>query len=200
MFNRSVAVVAAILIPTLAFGQRTKTRGDEKADWGTINKAGGGGLQLSNRDVEDISPLKLLIDKRKDLKLSDDQLKQFKDLESKLKDKNQPLFKSMDSLRSEMKPPAHTPTDEDRAKMMSARGAVSEVLSSIRGNYDASVKDATALLDESQRNTANELLGKQSKDAEEMLNEKLGGGTKDAGDAGAAKGKRGKPPVTGALI
>ena len=194
MFSRSAAVLAVVLIPTLVSAQRSKTRGDEKADWGSINKATGGGLQLANRDVEDISPIKLLIDKRKDLKLSDDQLKQIKDLESKLKEKNQPLFKSLDSLRSELKMNGKTPTDDDRAHMASARHEAGDVVTSIRGNYDASLKDATALLDETQRTTATELLAKQSTDAEEMLAEKLGGGGGAPG-ADAARGKRGRPPV-----
>ena len=193
MLTRRMAVLSAILIPTLASAQRTRTRGDEKADWGTINKSAGG-LQLSNRDVEDISPLKMLIDKRKDLKLTDEQLKQIKDIEKKTKDANDPSFKALDSLRSEMRPPARTPTDDDRAKLMAARRGVTQVVATIRGNYDASLKEATALLNESQQQTAKELLDKQSKEAEEMLGEKLGGGGAGGDAAGAPAGRR-KPPA-----
>ena len=68
------------------------------------------------RDLEDMSPLKLLIDKRKDLKLTDAQVSTFKDSEGKLKDKNAPLFKAVDSLVREMRPGSGHVGTEDRAR------------------------------------------------------------------------------------
>src|SRR5665213_1232617 len=180
MSVRRFAVIMLIVVPTVLSAQRGggggggAARGDKQANWDEINKAGAGGLKLSNGDLEDISPMKLLIDKRKDLKLSDAQLKQFKDLETAQRAKNEPLFKALDSLRKDMKPPAK-PSDDDRSRMMNARNAVMTVVGSIRANYDATVVEATALLDESQKKTAAELIDKQSKDAAEMLKGKLGG-------------------------
>ncbi|MGE5103036.1 MAG: hypothetical protein ACM3SX_23865, partial [Deltaproteobacteria bacterium] len=65
------AVLGLIVIPTIVFAQRGgsggagggRVRGDPNADWKSI-MGSGEGLKLSNRDVENIDPLKLLMDKR----------------------------------------------------------------------------------------------------------------------------------------
>jgi len=199
MFSTRIAGVVLILIPAIASAQRGgggkggSFGGDKQANY---DKMGGtsSALQLANRDLEDISPIKLLIDKRKDLRLADDKVKQIKELEGKLKDKNEPSFKALDSLRKEMKPSA-TPSDDDRTRMMSARSAVMAAVADIRSNYGASVKEAMALLDEGQQKTANEMLQKQTADAEEMLREKLNGRRGGGDTDGAAAGRKGRPPV-----
>lgn len=155
-------------------GAVSRERGEKAPDWKSINEDKG--IKLSNGDVEDMSPLKLLIDKRKDLKLTDDQLKNLKDLEAKLKTKVEPSFKALDSLRRASQPPLHDPSDEDRSRMMSARRGFGEVVKTIRESYDASEKDAVALLDESQKPKATELLDKQRKDTADTIRQKLGGG------------------------
>ena len=113
--NRGL-VLGLILVPTIALAQRGsggggggggsgRVRGDPNADWKSI-VGSSDGIKLSNRDVENINPLKLLIDKRKDIKLSDDQLNRLKDLDAKLNVKNQDSFTALDSLRRLAKPPA----------------------------------------------------------------------------------------------
>ena len=180
MIPRAALLVAFLAIPTLASAQRggggggSRTRGDQRADWGSIN-GGATGLQLSNRDVEDMSPVKLLIDKRKDLKLTDDQLKGLKDVEQKLKTTNEPSFKALDSLRNEMKPKNSSPSDEDRERMGAARRTVPQVVATIRSNYATSLKDATSILNETQQQAAAEMLEKQSKESDQVLAEKLSG-------------------------
>lgn len=169
--------------------------GGDKANYGD-NRSSASMLQLSNRDVEDISPIKLLIDKRKDLKLADDRVKQLKDIEGKLKDKNEPSYKALDSLRKVMKP-SSTPNEDERTRMLAARSGVMAAVADIRANYDASLKDALAMLDADQQKAANELVQKQTADAEQMLQEKLnsrGGRNADA-DSAATTGGRRRPPV-----
>jgi hypothetical protein len=180
MSIRRIAALLLIVAPVALYAQRGgggggggSVRGEPKAKWDEINKEGAGGLKLSNGDLEDISPIKLLIGKRKDLKLTDVQFKQFKDLETASQVKNEPLFKALDSLRKDMKPPAK-PSDDDRARMLNARNGVMTTVGSIRANYDATLVEATVLLDESQKKTAAELIDKQSKDAADMLKDKLG--------------------------
>ena len=174
-------LVSLILLPAVAFAQRgggsggSRVRGDPKADWQSVMGSNSGGMKLSNRDVENISPLKLLIDKRKDLKLTDDQLNRLKELDGKLKEKNQDSLKALDSLRRMAQPPAHDPNDDDRARMSMARRLAAATVGTIRENYDAALKDALPILDESQQKAAGELLAKQRSEADEMLREKLGG-------------------------
>ncbi|MGH7619383.1 MAG: hypothetical protein ACREPM_19370 [Gemmatimonadaceae bacterium] len=185
MLRPRLAVTALVLIPTIAFAQRggagggggaavSRERGEKNADWNSIN-GGKGGIQLSNRDLEGVSPIKLLVDKRKDLKLTDDQVKGLKDIEGKLEETNQPSFRALDSLRRVAQPPLHDPTDDDKARIMDARRTAMAVVTTIRDKYDASAKDGLALLDDTQRSRASELLDKQRKDAQDMLRDKLGG-------------------------
>ena len=177
-------LVSLLLIPASLYAQRgsggsgsRRVRGDPTADWNAVLGANSGGIKLSNRDVENISPLKLLIDKRKDLKLTDDQLNRLKELDASLKEKNKDSFKALDSLRRMGQPPAHDPNDEDRARMSNARRLVGAAVQTIRENYDAALAEALPAFDESQRKSAAELLEKQKKEADEMLRDKLGGGT-----------------------
>lgn len=197
MFSRRFAVLALVSIPAVASAQRGGRggAGSDRASYGDA-RSSSSTLQLSNRDVEDISPIKLLIDKRKDLKLADDRVKQLKDLEGKLKDKNESSFKALDSLRREMKP-SGTPGDADRLRMMSARSGVMAAVADIRANYDASVKEAMPLLDDGQQKMANDLLQKQTADAEGMLQEKLNPRARALGDdsAGTRSNGRRRPPL-----
>jgi hypothetical protein len=131
---------------------------------------------LRVRDVEDQSPIKLLIDKRKDLKLTDAQLSQLKDTESKLKDKNAPLLKAVDSLVRDMRSAASSQSDEARSRARNARMGLMTTLGDVRANYDASAKDAVAALDPDQQSKAAELLEKQKQEMERFFQERLGGG------------------------
>jgi hypothetical protein len=176
--------IALILLPTIASAQRggggggaggSRVRGDPKADYNAI--AGDkGAIKLSNRDVEDMSPIKLLIDKRKDLKLSDDQLKKLKDIESKLKETNDPSFRALDSLRRAAQPPLHEASDDEKSRMMTARRTFAAVVGTIRGNYETSLGEAQGVLDDTQKTRANELTEKQKQEAQDTIREKLGGG------------------------
>lgn len=191
MLTRKLALLAALLVPVVTSAQGRKVRGemeaDRKGDFGAVPM----GTKLSVRDVEDMNPVKLLVDKRKDLKLSDDQLKQIKEVDSKMKEKNQPLFKALDSVRSETRPRAVTPTEEDQTRIMIARHELAAVVSAIRASYDTTLKSAMPLLDEAQHKKADELLQKQAKEADDVLRERLGAG----GGNGAVGGRRGRPPV-----
>ena len=177
-----LAIVSLILVPAIAAAQRPggakgkmgSDKDDPKSAFDQINKSNEGALKLSNRDVEDLDPLKLLVDKKKDMKLSDDLVKQLKDLDGKLKTKNEPLFKVLDSLRTVIKP-KNSPSDDDKLKAMVARNDVGVIVTNIRANYDAAAKEALPLLDAGQQKTATDLLAKQNKEAEEMLTDKLGG-------------------------
>ena len=177
-----VALLSLVLVPTVALAQRGgggggRTRGDPKADWNSVENANKG-VKLSKGDLENTSPVKLLIDKKKDLKLTDEQVGKLKELEGKVKEINEPSFKALDSLKRLAQPPLHSgePKDDERDRMMSARRGLNAVVATIRGNYESSATDAVAILDETQRKTATDLLTKQKEEADDMVREKLGGG------------------------
>ena len=182
MRHARIALLSLALLPSVALAQRggsggsSRTRGEKSADWNSVENANKG-VKLSKGDLENISPIKLLIDKKKDLKLSDEQLSKLKELEGKLKETNEPSFKALDSLKRAAQPPlrAGDPSDDERDRMTMARRGLSAVVGTIRGNYESSAKDAMAILDETQQKTATELLAKQMQEADEMVRERLGG-------------------------
>ena len=176
-----VALLSLVLVPTVALAQRGgggggRVRGDPKADWNSVENANKG-PKISKGDLENVSPIKLLIDKKKDLKLSDDQVNKLKDLEGKLKETNEPSFKALDSLKRMAQPPLHSgaPKDDERDRMMAARRGLGAVIATIRGNFETSANDAMAILDDTQKKTATDLLTKQKEEAEDMVRDRMGG-------------------------
>jgi hypothetical protein len=177
--NRRILLAATLLIlPTAAFAQRgggsraTKRDPDMEKMFGP---SGPTGPTLRPCDIEDFSPIHMLIDKRKDLKLSDAQLDGLKKAENPLKEKNAPLMKAVDSLVREMRPPMNM-TDEAKAHIRDADGALRETLKSIQSNYDAATNDALATFDADQKTKANELLARLKEDADKRVREKMNAG------------------------
>jgi hypothetical protein len=127
-------------------------------------------------DLEDQSPLKLLIDKRKDLKLTDAQLAELKTKESTLNDKSAPTLKLADSLINEL----HTsPTSDDaKAKARFTASALGHVIEALRATYDSAGTDAVTSLAADQQGKAKEMLDKQKQDGTKMLQKKMGGGSR----------------------
>jgi hypothetical protein len=171
-----LAVVAVALVPAVAEAQqRTPIRGTRE-NTGELIRESPVGLRLTTRDVESISPLKLLMDKRKDLKLTDEQTQRIRDLDAALKERTREPLKRLDSLRTAARPRVGVDTAAERVRLLLAREEVTGVVTAIRSAYDAALKEALPILGEEQRAKADELLAKQRREAEEMLREKLGAG------------------------
>ena len=172
MFRRLLITTTLLVAPSVLLAQRGgRTQADKRTelmDKAEIPK----GIDVRVRDLEDQSPLHLLIDKRKDLNLTDTQLSQLKDAEDKLKDKNAPLYKSADSLIRATRLTSSS-SDADKSRAQSARNTLMEVVKSLNENYDAARKDAVALLDAQQQPKANEMLDKQRQDAEKFLRDRM---------------------------
>lgn len=182
------ALVALILLPAIAGAQRRGGERGTKADYGAIDRDAPPPMKLTTGDLADISPLKLLVDKRKDLKLTDDQQAKLKELRSTVERTNEPLMAKLDSLRIVLRP-RQKPTEEELVRMAIGREELGPLVKSVRASYDSSVAPAMALLDDAQKATAQGLLEKQTKDADQMIGEKLG---RTGGPAG---GRPGRPPL-----
>lgn len=177
------AVLAFAMIASTAAAQRGGGRGGDRFGGSGNNDLKNAlsentiGMKLTVGDVEDMSPVNLLVDKRKDLKLTDDQLKQFKAMNEKLKETNKPHLKALDSLRTAMRPRGGGGDPEvERARLMMTRDEVNGVLKTIRGNYQTALDEALPVLDATQRPKADELLKRQATETEQTLREKMGGG------------------------
>jgi hypothetical protein len=177
--NRRILTIATLLalplaVPSLAAAQRTRTQSDRRTE--LFDKDSSKQIpMLRLRDVEDQSPIKLLIDKRKDLKLTDAQLAQLKDNDGKLKEKNAPLLKAIDSLVHDVRSGTASSSDDGRARARNARIGLMTTLGDIRTNYDASAKDALATFDADQQSKATELIDKQKQEMDKLVQERTGG-------------------------
>jgi len=182
--NRRFFIIATLLtLPSVAAAQRTRTQSDRRTEmFDKDSSRQTPPAVLRVRDIEDQSPIKLLIDKRKDLKLTDAQLSQLKDSEGKLKDKNAPLLKAVDSLVRELRYGMGSPSEDSRARARNARIGLMTTLGDIRTNYDASAKDALATFEPDQQSKATELLDKQKQEAEKFLQERVGSGDRRGGE------------------
>ena len=192
------ALVAFIVLPSIAgaqmgrAGSQTATAEARRAR-SSIERDAPPPMKLKVGDLEDLSPVRLLVDKRKNLKLTDDQQAGLKAIGSKVDQANEPLLAKFDSLRLVMRPRQNA-TDEEMVRMAIGREALGPLIRSILVNYDASVPPAMALLDAAQQATAQGLLDKQAKEGTEMIREKMGragGGPPGGGPPG---GGRGRPP------
>jgi hypothetical protein len=172
---RRLAITALLFVPAISLAQRGgRTQADRKTPLFDKEEAPKGPT-LRVRDIEDQSPLKLLIDKKKDLKLSDAQVSQLKDSETKLKDVNAPLYKAVDSLIRDMRTGSASPNDQAKAKLRDARVGLMDVLKELNKNYETPLNAVLTALDAEQQAKAKELLDKQRQDGDKMMREKLGG-------------------------
>jgi hypothetical protein len=191
----SYSLLALALISSTAIAQRGGGGGGDSrknikdANWDDLRSQSSTGLRLSNGDVEDMDPVKRLVDKRRDLKLTDDQQKQMKDMMAKSREATKPNYKTLDSLRQAMRPMAGLDADAEQARQSMTRESVMGTVVAIRGVYDASLKDALALLDDGQKTKADEVLKKLAEDTDETMKNKLGG--RGAGGGGR---RGGRPP------
>lgn len=182
------AGLVLLLVPSLLDAQRRR-RGDP-ANWDQITKQDAEPTVLSLKEVEAMDPVRLLVAKRKDLKLTEDQFAQLKAMEAKGKARDAELLATMDSLRKEMKPQGAM-DDMQRLRLQVVRRSFAETFAKIRANYDAAAAEALPVCDESQRAAAEALLAKQKAEAEEVIEEKLGSAR---GPRGPAAGPGGGPP------
>lgn len=174
-----IALALCLLVPTIVSAQqrRGKMGGEKDADWNAVaGKSAPAGPTISSKDFEKASPFKLMIDKKKDLKLSDAQITSIKDADAKLISANADRFKLLDSLKKDAKPKTSgTPSAEDEARLVIAREALNGVVRDIRMSFDAAAKETVPGLDEAQQKSAAELMAKYAEEMQEMLQDKMGG-------------------------
>lgn len=162
-----------LLVPAVLDAQRGSRRGTD-ANWDEITKTAAPTV-LTVKEVEAMDPVRHLVAKRKDLKLTEAQLAQLKAMEDSAKARDAALLSALDSLRREMRPQGQM-DDMQRLRLQVVRREFAATVERIRANYDASGAAALTALDEPQRGPAEALLAKQRTEADEVVREKLGGG------------------------
>jgi hypothetical protein len=175
MRRHSLLLATLLLLPSAALAQRGSSSQASKKTELFDKDPMPQGPTLRARDIEDQSPLKLLLDKHKDVKLTDAQSQQLKDAQKQLEDKNAPLLKVVDSLVHTMRTNG-SPTPDEENRIRNSRVALMSVLEQVRVSYDSAGKAAIAGLTADQQPKATELVGKQRDDASKTIRQKLGGG------------------------
>ena len=142
MLRRTTLLAALVLLPLgTAAAQKTRSGATKHEDAKYADGETPKGPAIRGRDLEDLSPIKLLIDKRKDLKLNDSQVDALKKSGEQLKEKDAPLYKAIDSLARAMKPPMN-PSPESDARIREARHGLDETIGTIRSNDEAATTEA----------------------------------------------------------
>ena len=174
MQHKAFLISALLLLPSVSFAQRgggTRSQANQRTE--LMDKDMPKGPSLRVRDVEDMSPIRRLIDKHKDINLSDAQVDQLKESQKKLEQKNEPLMKAVDSLVHEIKQAAFNANDAGQAKARQATMALRGVLAQVQENDDAAATEATAGFDAEQQAKAKEVLSRLKEDNEKMLKDRL---------------------------
>lgn len=186
-----LAVLAFCVLPSIASAQRRTMGGSKEADWNAIaEKSAPAGPTITAKDFEKVSPFKALLDKKKDLKLTEAQLTTLTTANASLLAANADRFKALDSLKKEAKPKTSgDPSAEDETRLVIAREALQGVVRDIRASFDEAAKNLEGL-DEGQKSSASAVLAKNTEQMQEMLRDKMGGRGGAPGGGG-----RGRPPV-----
>lgn len=180
-----------LVSPVAADAQRRSMGGSKEADWNAITeKSGPTGPTISGKDFEKVSPYKALLDKKKDLKLTDAQTTSLTTAHTALIAANQDRFKALDSLKKALKPSggADAGADEE-TRLVIARESFQTLVRELRVSFDSVAKSIDGL-DDTQKQAAAPVLAKNAEETAEMIREKSGGG----GRGGPGGGGRGRPP------
>jgi hypothetical protein len=176
MLRRMTLFAALALLPLgTAAAQRTRSAANKHEDAKYADDNMAKGPAIRGRDLEDLSPIKLLMDKRKDLKLTDAQLDALKKSDAEVKEKNQALYKAVDSLVRAMKPPMN-PSAEADAHIRDARRDLDQAVGSVRANYEAAGVEAIGSFDPEQKTKATDLLTKLKEDSDKRIRDKMKSG------------------------
>jgi hypothetical protein len=187
MTTRKLSLVALLVIVPLTLdaqrrgggggGSGGATSTPSADDCGTASadgrgfKAGGGAAEARKmincmkespslaKDLQKANPIEIILDGKKELKLSSDEEKELKAINNELKDAIKPYFKSIDSVTREGKKTGdYAPT---QGQIIVGRQLTRESADSIGAKYRAATDVALAKLTEEHRQPAADLLQKE---------------------------------------
>ena len=192
MRARLFAVALTVCIPSLVFAQK-KGAGGSDPSGGTTTPAAAlssaGPKSPSVRDLQDLNPAALLVDKKKKASLADSTVSQLKALEKKINDRNTQFFATYDSVRKWTVPLASgaaartqpgfsagdnslstsTSSTAEQAKMASSMKDLRAMLAEYRDRHKADETDALAVVPDAQKKPATDLLNQQDSDLDKLI-------------------------------
>lgn len=182
MFKMRYLVLAAALVP-LCFPADASAQGSTKerfggakgTDWGKVADKKAPVFSLTSGDLEKISPLKMLLGKKKDLKLTDAQTASFTDANDKLMASNAERFQVVEEFRKASRMATSDPSADELARNALTRESAMQAIADIRLSYDAASKIAVESMEAEQQAIAAKLLEKHDEDVQKSMTEKMGG-------------------------
>ena len=168
MSVRRFSVLAVLLVlPTILSaqkkGDRSKSEMEKEKDKLALDtgKVRGSGI-MSTKDLQKDNMVAFVLDKKKDLKLSDDEVKALKGINDRLKDTVSVAMNTLDSIASRMRRTGDlAPTEGDRNV---GRLIASDRIAEVRSQYDASLKEALTKLSDEHQKAANDLIQARRKE------------------------------------
>jgi hypothetical protein len=166
MSARRLSLVAVLLVvPTILSAQRTRggssrssERGKMDLDTAGVRKSG----ILSTKDLQKENMVAFVLDKKKDLKLSDDEVNALKAINDHLKDTVSAPMNSLDSIASRLRRSGDfAPSEGDRT---AARLIATQRIAEVHSQYDAFLKEALSKLTEEHQKVANDLIEARRKE------------------------------------
>jgi hypothetical protein len=165
MSARRLSLVAAlVVVPTILLGQRGGGGGVSSATQGTgvrtkidadpVKPTRINGIPTS-KELQKENMVNFVLDKKKDVKLSDDEVKALKSINDRLKDTVSAPMKSLDSIAGEMK---------RGGDMRAARVFAPQYVGEVRFQYEAFLKEALTKLSEEHQKAANDLIEARRKE------------------------------------
>ena len=190
MRNSILAMAFIAFVPVAGFAQKgAKVDNSMPAD---APSSGGSTVKTpSSRDLSDMNPASLLIDRRKKLSLADSTVTQLKAVQKKINDRNSPFYSSYDSTRkwtmslssssssqaaaglhggtTDSKLTAGGASAAEQAKMQSSLRDLRVMMGDFRDRRKADVADALGVIPEAQKKAATEALDAQDAELEKLL-------------------------------
>ena len=160
---RRTALLLSILIvvPTVAVAQRgggSRSRATSRTDMFPDERAQRRVTTVTSAKLRDLDPLAILLDKHRDLSLTDDQTAKLKSMNDQLAELQKPAYHALDSLDQQMANLGNSSSSDDQARIGTMSTFVGMIAGNVRQQYDSVEKAAGALLTDEQRKKANDVL------------------------------------------
>lgn len=175
-----LVVLALLLTPVLEVDAQRRMGFGRPPDWDQVGAGKPGRSQLSNKDLEGISPARFVVKQRKDLALSEEQVQQLTALDQAVRARDDSLYRQLDSLRKDLRP-SRAPPEVERIRVRGIRRDMLTRVEAVLETYNAVEPEVLKLLSDEQQKAATPLLDVHKRDSEEMLREKMGMGGRRPG-------------------
>jgi hypothetical protein len=195
MRTRLFAATLAVCIPSIVFAQKKGASGGSDpsapAPMSSSSSSSATVKTPSGRDLQDLNPAALLVDKKKKASLPDSTVAQLKAAEKKINDRNAQFFATYDSVRKwtipiggsnsatqaaalhggagDSKLTGVGSSAAEQAQMQTSMRDLRKMMADYRDRHSADVADALAIVPDAQKKAATDLLNSQNGDLDKLI-------------------------------